>query len=177
MLAVLFGQHDRIRDLLGDVRQESGEPRGEAFDGLRRLLAAHETAEEIVLRPVSVQIMPRDQVTARNQEERHIIGLLAELERLDPLKAAFDLRFTPFEQLVAEHLSLEEAGEFPVIEAEVSERERLTMGRWIDRALVLGPNRAHPVPAGHPTAQRATAPFTALADHARDLFERSRATW
>lgn len=176
VLAVLAGQHACIRDLLAEVHDGSGVARAESFDALRRLLAAHETAEELVLRPVSVQIMSRDDTTDRNHEERRIIGLLAELEGLDVLGGPrFDRLFRPFEQYIAEHLALEESAEFPVIEAEVDAHERLTMGRWIHRALVLGPTRAHPVAAGYPTAQRATAPFAALADHARDLFERTRA--
>lgn len=175
VLAVLHAQHDCIRELLAHVRDARGTRRAEPFDALRRLIAAHETAEELVLRPVSVQIMDRDAATARNHEERRIIGLLAHLEGLDAFDGGdFDRLFPSFERCIAEHLSLEEATEFPVIESEVDAHERLVMGRWMQRALVLGPTRAHPVAAGHPAAQRAAAPFAALADHARDLLERTR---
>lgn len=174
VLVVLLAQHARIRDLMAAVRAATGRERVAAFDALRRLLAAHETAEEIVLRPVSVQIMDRDDAAARNHEERRLIGLLAELEKLDPLGGEFAELFTRFEKCVVEHLALEEFCEFPMVGTEVGAREQVTMGHWIQRALVLGPTHAHPVPAGHPNAQRATVTFTALADHARDRLERAR---
>jgi hypothetical protein len=175
VLAVLFEQHGRIRESLSDVRSASGDARAETFYALVRLLAAHETAEEIVLRPVSVQIMDRDAVADRNHEERRIVELLTDLEKLDELAGpAFDALFGPLEQAVAEHLTMEETTEFPAIESDVDEKELLTMGRWIRHALALGPTRPHLVPAGHPVAERVSLPFTALADHAKDLFERTR---
>ena len=70
-ITVLHAQHDRIRELLAEVRGAEGEHederRRQAFETLRELLAAHETAEEIVLRPVSVQVMNRDATAARTQ--------------------------------------------------------------------------------------------------------------
>ncbi|HEX4787581.1 MAG TPA: hemerythrin domain-containing protein [Actinospica sp.] len=175
--AVLEAQHDRLRELLAEVRVRAGgrgEERHRAFGALRALLAAHETAEEIVLRPVSAQIMSRDVIAIRNREERHIVRLLAELEKLDARGADFAGAFDPFDRALTAHLRVEEAEEFPVIEAEVSEPERRAMARWMERAVALGPSHAHPLAAGSPVAQRAVGPFTALLDHARDRFERSR---
>jgi hypothetical protein len=175
ILAVLFEQHGRIRELLSDVRSSSGDARGEAFDALVRLLAAHETAEEIVLRPVTVQIMDRDTVAERNHEERRVVELLTDLEKLDELAgSAFDALFGRLEQAAVEHLTMEETTEFPVIESEAGEKELLTMGSWIRRALALGPTQPHLVAAGHPIAERVSLPFAALADHAKDLLERTR---
>jgi hypothetical protein len=175
VIAVLEAQHDRIRELLADVRAgDRGEERHQAFGALRALLAAHETAEEIIVRPVSAQIMSRDVIAIRNREERHIVRLLAELEKLDARGADFADSFDPFDQALTAHLSVEEAEEFPVIEAEVSEQERRAMARWMERAVALGPRHAHPLAAGSPVAQRAVVPFTALLDHARDRLERSR---
>jgi hypothetical protein len=174
VIAVLDAQHDRIRELLADVRGGRGVERHQAFAAFRALLAAHETAEEIVVRPVSAQIMSRDVIAIRNREERHIVRLLAELEKLDAHGAGFADSFDPFDQALTAHLSIEEAEEFPVIEAEVSEPERRAMARWMERAVALGPRHAHPLAAGSPVAQRAVLPFTALLDHARDRLERTR---
>jgi Hemerythrin HHE cation binding domain len=175
VLAVLCAQHGRIRELLAEVRAREGESeRGQqAFETLRELLAAHETAEEIVLRPVSVQVMSRDVTTARNREEREIVRLLADLEGRDVADAEFGERFGAFEHAVAEHLSLEEAEEFPVIEEQLDPHESTVMARWIERAVELGPTHPHPAAAGLPIAQRVVAPFTALLDHARDRFDGS----
>ena len=174
VVAVLHAQHARIRELLADVHARPAEERQRAFDTLRALLAAHETAEEVVVRPVSVQIANRDMLAARNHEERHILRLLAHLEKLDARGPEFGEALGPFEQALLAHLSMEETEEFPVLEAEVDARELRTMGSWIERAVALGPSHAHPLTAGSPTAQRAFGPFAALADHARDLLDRTR---
>jgi hypothetical protein len=174
VLAVLFAQHDRVRELLAEVRGAEGEYRWEVFEALRALLAAHETAEETVLRPVSVQIMSRDLTAARNREEREIVKLLAGLDGIDAADGQFGERFVPFEHAVVEHVSMEEAEEFPVIEDRLDPHESAVMARWIQRAVVLGPTRPHPAAVGSPAAQRVVAPFAALLDHARDLFDGSR---
>lgn len=175
VLAVLYKQHDELRHLLSQVAEaDQGTKRQEAFDSLRELLAAHETAEEIVLRPVSVQIMNRDLVVQRNHEERRIVHLLADLERLDACGAEFDERFPELQQALLEHLSIEEAAEFPAVRTQVDLHEQDVMGRWIRRACQRGPTHAHPGPAGSPTVQRAVGPFVALVDRARDRFTRTR---
>jgi Hemerythrin HHE cation binding domain len=175
VLTVLRAQHVRLRELLAEVRGADGhERRSAAFEALRELLAAHETAEELVLRPVSVKIMSRTVTTARNREERAIVKLLAELEGADVADAEFGERFAAFEQAVAEHLSLEESEEFPVIEELIDPHESGVMARWIERATALGPTHSHPAAVGSPMAQRVVAPFTSLLDHAKDLFDSSR---
>ena len=172
--AVLVDQHHRMRQLLREVAAGEGIPRREAFESFRRLLAAHETAEEIVVRPVSRQIMDRDVVAERNHEERRIVRLLAELEKVDACGAVFEELFPSFTDALDTHLTLEETFEFPILEAELDLRDRIVMARWIHRALALGPTHAHPGAFGSPAAQRAVTPFTALVDHARDVYDRAR---
>jgi hemerythrin superfamily protein len=175
VLAVLREQHGRIRTLLDEVRAGSGAARSAAFDALSRTLAAHETAEEIVLRPVSVQLMSRDATADRNHEERRIAERLAELEQLDARdEPRWAELFATFEQAVVEHLSTEESREFPIVESEVDDLELARMARWTTRAFELGPDHAQPLTAGHPTAERVVMPFRVLADKMRDLLERTR---
>jgi hemerythrin superfamily protein len=175
VLTVLHAQHDRVRALLAEVRDAEDPERGAAaFEALRELLAAHETAEELVLRPVSVQVIDRSVTAARNREEHAIVKLLAELEGIDVADAQFRGRFAAFERAVVEHLSREEAEEFPLIEQRVDPHESGVMARWIERATAAGPTHAHPAAVGSPMAQRVVAPFASLLDRARDLFDGSR---
>jgi Hemerythrin HHE cation binding domain len=175
VLTVLRAQHVRLRELLAEVRgADDHERRAAAFEALRELLAAHETAEEIVLRPVSAKVMSRTVTTARNREEHAIVKLLAELEGTDVAGAEFGERFVAFEHAVLEHLSLEESEEFPVIEELIDPHESGVMARWIERATALGPTHPHPAAVGSPMVRRVVAPFTALLDHTRDLFDGSR---
>jgi hemerythrin superfamily protein len=173
---VLIEQHRRLRELLDEVREADDEQRARPFDRLRRLLAAHETAEEIVVRPVSKQIMDRDSVAERNHEERRIMRLLAVLEKLDTDGPEFEERFRTFADTLHSHMTLEERVEFPALESELTEADRTAMGRWIVRAVTLGPTHAHPRAFGSPLLERALTPINALVDHARDAHRRSENT-
>ena len=65
----LLEQHARIRDLFTEIKGLAGTRKQELFDELRQLLAVHETAEEMILRPISRDLAGADVVYARNQEE------------------------------------------------------------------------------------------------------------
>ena len=49
VIELLERQHEEVRRLFREVQQASGEDRAEAFGCLVRLLAVHETAEEMVV--------------------------------------------------------------------------------------------------------------------------------
>lgn len=170
---VLIEQHRQLRELLAEVSGAENAQRAGPFDRLRRLLAAHETAEEIVVRPVSKQIMDRDAVAERNHEERRIMRLLAVLEKLDTDSREFEERFRTFADVLGSHMNLEERVEFPALESELTESDRTAMGRWIVRAVALGPTHAHPRAFGSPMLERALTPLNALVDHARDGYRRA----
>ena len=70
VIRILLEQHVRIRVLFGDVRSAMGGHKRQAFDELRALLAVHETAEEMVLRPVSADAAGEAVGHARAKEER-----------------------------------------------------------------------------------------------------------
>ena len=171
---VLVDQHRRLRELLAEVRATEGGERARSFEHLRRLLAAHETAEEVVVRPVSKQIMDRDAVAQRNHEERRIVQLLAVLEKLEVDGSEFQELFHAFAEDLENHMDLEERTEFPVLVAELGEPDRIAMARWVGRALAMGPTHAHPGAVGSPMIERAVTPFHAFADHARDARRRAR---
>jgi Hemerythrin HHE cation binding domain len=80
VITILLEQHQRIRELFTDVKRAEGSRKQQAFDELRILLAVHETAEEMVLRPVSCQDAGAAVAGARNQEEREATRMLAVLE-------------------------------------------------------------------------------------------------
>lgn len=173
-LAILHEQHGRIRDLLEQVTISSGVDRRDAFDGLRELLAAHESAEELVLRPAGRRAASAAVVAARDGEERQIAGMLADLERLDVDCHAFDAGFAKFAEALSMHTWLEEAEEFPALQEHWSEHRQELLAAWIRRALTLGPTHAHPLVAGSTVAQWTVGPFAALLDRARDHLAGSR---
>jgi hemerythrin superfamily protein len=128
VIDILLAQHQRARELLAEVTS-GGAGKHRAFEDLRALLAAHEKAEESVVRPVTRQVAGDGVADARNSEEAHADKVLAALGGLDVSSAEFDAMFADFEQAVSAHAEHEETEEFPRIRAGRSREELVTMGR------------------------------------------------
>src|SRR3954466_12928434 len=131
VIRILLEQHARIRDLFADVKSAEGEHKQQAFDELRALLAVHETAEEMVLRPATSKAGGSKVADARNQEESEANEVLKELEKLDATSPDFAAKLAAFEQDVEEHAEKEEHEEFSLILAECGEDERQSMGKQL----------------------------------------------
>ena len=174
VISILYEQHAQLRDQLAVVPDLQGEYRRASFDMLREMLARHETAEEVVLRPVTEKLLPPGLTRARNEEERALARELAELERLSVESAQFTHRLRLLEGMVSAHFVHEEREEFPAVLSELSEKEQEDLGRWMLRAIALAPSHPHPTLTGSPTGQLVLGPFAALYDWARDLLARAR---
>lgn len=168
VLRILYEQHARIRDLFTEVRTTTGDDRRQAFGELRALLVAHETAEEMILRPITSDAGGKDVADARNQEESDATDVLQQLDRMDPDSPEFTELLSTFEQSVDEHAEAEEHEEFPLVEQSCDEERRAAMGRMMTVVEAIAPTRPHPSTAGKPAAQYAVGPIASLLDHARD---------
>jgi hemerythrin superfamily protein len=171
VIRILLEQHARIRELFADVKSSSGEHKQQAFDELRALLAVHETAEEMVLRPVSQEIAGAAVAEARNHEEAEANKVLAQLEDLDCSSAEFDLLLATFEQSVSDHAENEESEEFPAVLSSCDEQRRADLGLRIKAAESIAPTHPHPSTAGSPAKQWAVGPFASLVDRTRDAIK------
>ena len=80
VIRILLEQHARLQTLFSQLKMATGESKQDLFDELRALLAVHETAEEMVLRPVTKKVAGEEVAEARNQEEEQANQVLAELE-------------------------------------------------------------------------------------------------
>jgi hypothetical protein len=168
VVALLLEQHARIRDLFAEVRNGRGEDRRQAFDELRALLAVHETAEELVVRPVAKKTAGAEEAEARNHEEAEATKVLKELEGMDLSSPEFERLIAEFEQAVSDHADHEESEEFPALVTQCDDEQRRTMGERLQKAEHLAPTHPHPSAAGKPAALRMTGPFAAMLDKARD---------
>lgn len=168
VIAVLLRQHARVRDLFADVKASHGEDKRQAFDELRALLAVHETAEEMVLRPVSSDVAGQGVADARNAEEKEANEVLAALEKLDVDSTDFDTQFQDFEKAVDHHAEAEESEEFPAVLGRCDEEQRLSMGSRLKAAESVAPTRPHPSTAGSTAAQWTVGPIASLIDRTRD---------
>jgi hypothetical protein len=174
VVRVLLEQHARIRELFADVKTAEGEHKRHAFDELRALLAVHETAEEMVLRPVTAKTAGQSVVDARNQEEAEANEVLKNLEKLDVDSADFDQMLDDFESAVDDHAEAEESEEFPTVLAECDADQRRTMGTHLRAAESIAPTHPHPSTAGSTVAQYAVGPIASLIDRTRDAIRSAK---
>ncbi|MEU5928612.1 hemerythrin domain-containing protein [Streptomyces antimycoticus] len=168
VVAILLEQHARIRDLFTEVKSTEGTHKQQAFDELRALLAVHETAEEMIVRPVAEDTIGKDEAEARNREEAEANKVLAQLEKMDLTSSDFDAQLAAFEQAVIAHAEHEEREEFPGVHAGRSEEQLRNMGTRLRAAEKVAPTHPHPAAAGSPTAQWTVGPFASLVDRTRD---------
>ncbi|ADP84490.1 hemerythrin domain-containing protein [Pseudofrankia inefficax] len=167
VVGMLLNQHARIRDLFAEVRTESGQHKQHAFDELRALLAVHETAEEMIVRPVTTQV-DKSVADARDHEEDEAGHVLRALEKMDVNSAEFDRELAEFEQAVSHHAEHEESEEFPRVRGVRNEEELEKMGRRLRTAEKIAPTHPHPSTAGSTAAQWTVGPIVSIIDRVRD---------
>jgi len=168
VVEILLRQHARIREGFVQVKAATGAERQERFTELRALLAAHETAEEMVLRPVSSQLAGSEVADARNAEEKEANRVLARLDSLDVHSAEFDTLFREFQVSVLDHAQKEEVEEFPAVQRGRSPEQLASMGKVLLALEKVAPTHPHPSTAGSPALQWAVGPFVSVLDRARD---------
>src|SRR5579875_3489848 len=117
-IGFLLAQHEEVRRLVAAVKADPPESRQAGFDQLRQLLAVHETAEELILRPVTRTAVPGggEIADARVAEENQSKDVLSQLEKLDASSDEFAETFASFAEDVLQHAHNEEAYEFPLVE-------------------------------------------------------------
>lgn len=168
VVALLKEQHQRIRAMFDAVGQAVGEERQQRFDDLRRLLAVHETAEEMVVHPrARLGEGGNDVVDARLAEEHSAKELLADLDRMKAGDAGFDAKLDRLRSSVIAHADNEEAEEFPLLEAETDEKTRATMAAAVRAAEAFAPTHPHPG-VESATANLVAGPIASVVDRTRD---------
>jgi hemerythrin superfamily protein len=170
VVALLEHQHVRIRRLFATVRSSSGADRRTAFDDLRRLLAVHETAEEMVVHPSARRHGANDVVDARLAEEHDAKQVLKELIEMDVEDADFDDRLATFERMVLDHADGEEREEFPHLRTHATATELSLMAKAVLAAEALAPTRPHPGVESM-TLNLALGPVASLVDRTRDAVQ------
>lgn len=174
VIRILLEQHARIRELFAHVKSAEGEHKQQTFDELRALLAVHETAEEMVLRPVSRETAGEAVAEARNGEEKEANKVLKELEDIDVSSGQFDQQLGALEKAVSHHAEKEESEEFSSVLSDCDEQKRASMGKKLRTAESIAPTHSHPAVAGSTTAQWTVGPFASLVDRTRDAISGKR---
>jgi hemerythrin superfamily protein len=174
VVSVIHSQHEEIERLLEQV-SVGGPGREDVFDSLRRLLAVHETAEEMAVYP-SLRSLGDDGkavVEARTSEEDKAKKVLAKLEGMDKSSAEFTREFPAFQADVKSHAASEEAEVFPLI-LRTDQKGRAEMAKAFLLAEKMAPTHAHRMAPESATGNMLMGPFVAMIDKVRDAIGNRR---
>jgi len=170
VIQFLLAQHRQIGALLEKVLATAGDERQRYFDDVRDLLARHETAEEMIVRPLTRTAPHGEQVAeGRTAEEDHAKEVLGRLEEMPVDTPEFTGMFSQFRQSVLAHADAEETLEFPLLR-QTSDHDALLEARSAaERAEGMDQTDAH-AGATSTGADRVAGPFAAMLDRARKAF-------
>jgi len=173
VIEFLLNQHQQVKGLLDDVLAASGPERQQYFDAVREMLARHETAEEMIVRPLTRKAPGGEDVAeGRMHEENEAKEVLANLEKMDVTSAEFTATFTEFRSSVLAHAEAEEREEFPLLRQNTDADALVKARDRVKRAEAMAPT--HPHPSAKTTAANYVAgPFAAMLDRAKDAFGKS----
>jgi hemerythrin superfamily protein len=162
-------QHDQIRELFDAVERAEAEERSEVFEQLVRLLAVHETAEEMVIYPAAAKgEAGKEIVEQRKAEESAAKTALADLEKLDPTTAEFGNAFAQLRADVLDHAEAEEEEVFPLL-TELADADQLkAMTKKLEAAEAMAPTHPHKMAPESRVGNLLTGPFVAMVDRVRD---------
>jgi hemerythrin superfamily protein len=169
----LKDQHQTVKKLFGDtLKTAEKDKREESFFELRKLLAVHETAEEIVVHPVARhEIANGDKIVdARLHEEHEAKEHLAKIEGMDIESDEFIEALTELQKAVLLHAEHEESEEFDKLGASLDKDDLKRMAGAVQAAEAIAPTHPHP---GVESAKMnfAAGPFASMLDRARDVLK------
>ena len=174
LVAILRQQHQWIRQMMGSVSSAQPSARAETFEPLVRLLAVHETGEEMVVYPALRRAAGAEGeriATARTREEDKAKKVLAELEKMDKSSAEFLTKFTALSTDVEAHASAEEQEVFPLLAQKLDATELRGLGMQLQVAESLAPTHAHRSAPESAVGNMLVGPFVAMVDRVRDFFK------
>jgi hemerythrin superfamily protein len=174
VISVLTEQHERIRSMFDQTRQAVGEARREHFAELRRFLAVHETAEEMVVHPRAREGTRGTEVADALLAEEHAAKeILADLDGMSVGDDSFAPRLAELRAAVLSHAEHEEREEFPLLRETTDEKTLVTMARAVRAAEAIAPTHPHPG-VESATANVLVGPIASLVDRTRDAV---KAVW
>jgi hemerythrin superfamily protein len=135
VVGFLKSQHAQIKTLFEQVIAETGSERLNSFAHLKRLMAAHEAAEEQVVHPTAKAAIAGGpaEVATRTKEEREAKRALSELAVLDVSSPEFETKIRVLQSAVLAHASSEEREEFDKLEKKLSESKLKDMRVEVER--------------------------------------------
>jgi hypothetical protein len=168
----LENQHAEIRRLFDELQRPGGD-RGEVFGCLVRLLAVHETAEEMIVHPQLRNEPAGDAVVEQLlDEENRAKRMLADLEDMGVDDPRFEAEAATLRAAVLAHAEHEELHEFPLLRAVETPAMLQHMTEQLEIAESMAPTHPHPHGPDGALGNLLVGPFVSMADRVRDALRR-----
>jgi len=167
---MLEKQHVQVKQLFARIGDGKTPTAADDFCELRRMLAVHETAEEMVVYPALRKLGDEGERIAKERlaEEDKAKQVLHDLEQIGVHEPAFAAKIAEFEQAVVAHAEAEEQQVFPRLREAASADTLTTMGKALLRAEEAAPTHPHPHAPNTAVGNLVGGPVLAMVDKVRD---------
>ncbi|MCW2763210.1 MAG: hypothetical protein JWR85_3411 [Marmoricola sp.] len=162
--------HERLNELLRQVRATSGEEQDAVLTRMCRLVFPHAFAEEAVLWPAIRRVLPDAEAMTLEVEQEHqeINEIIAAVERSSHHDPGREQLLERALELLDRDVRDEEDELLPRLQQAVSPAELQRLGRQWELVRRTAPTRAHPVVARRPPGNVLAALPLSLVDRSRD---------
>lgn len=171
VIELLLEQHQQVRDLFSQLREaRDDETKTNLFRDLVRMLAVHETAEEIVVHPMARSTIESGEqvVQERLDEESTAKDVLSKLYDMGVDHPEFMSTVNSLAEDVTEHAESEEQREFAQLRKNMSADRLRELASAVKAAESAAPTRPHPSAGESAAANLLAGPPVGVFDRVRD---------
>jgi hemerythrin superfamily protein len=168
---ILTADHQEVTALLSQVAAEARrDRRRELADMMIAELVRHSVAEEMHVYPAIREHVPDGERAVEHDIEEHeeLETLLKDLESTDASSNEFEQTVAKLGVVLSDHVSDEEAEQFPQLRAHVPAEELVEIGGKVETAKKLAPTRPHPSTPHAKLFHLVVGPGVGMVDRLRD---------
>jgi hemerythrin superfamily protein len=172
---IIENDHREVEALFAQYASSASiEAKDETLDQIRKALAPHAAAEEILVYPAVRGAASNGQEEANHAIDEHqeIKRLLAEVDKMSSDDAGRDAKVLELQQAVEHHVEEEEGSLLPLLRANTDADRLEKMGELFQTMKPLLPTRPHPLVPGTASGQLLAGPLASVADRIRDFVGR-----
>jgi hemerythrin superfamily protein len=168
---VLTTDHREATSLIAQIWSTAdADQRRDLADTLISELVRHSVAEEMYVYPAMKKHLPDGDEAVQHDTEEHkeLEATMKELEAVDAGETRFEELVRKLETTLRDHISDEEADQFPQLRARVPREELVEMAGKVEGAKKLAPTRPHPSAPNAAVFHKLVGPGVGLVDRLRD---------
>jgi hemerythrin superfamily protein len=168
---VLTADHREVTALIGEIRTApEPERRRDLADTMISELVRHAVAEEMYVYPAIRKHLPEGEKAVEHDIEEHkeLERTMKAIEDVDATDPRFAELLGQLELTLRDHVTDEEAEQFPQLRAHVPHDELVELAGKVETAKKLAPTRPHPGAPNSELFHKMVGPGVGLVDRLRD---------